>query len=126
MNSIASFLKTVPGFSQVDPADLEAISGRLSFVDFASGAKLMAQGNAGSTMYVLKDGRVRVPIINKQDGEVSNEIYLGSGDMVGEMAILTGEPRTADVFAAEDVTAVAIERDTLLPLLEAHPPMAAK
>ena len=124
MINIASFLKSVPGFSQVDPADLEAISQNLSFVSFRSGTKLMARGEAGTSMYVIQDGPVRIPIVDKEEGGIRNEIYLGPGDMVGEMAILTGEPRSADVYAAGDVRAVEIDRSTVLPLLKANPPLA--
>jgi CRP-like cAMP-binding protein len=49
---------------------------------------------------------------------------LGEGDVVGEMALLTGETRTADVVALTDVVAIEIGKGALQPLLVAHPELA--
>ena len=49
---------------------------------------------------------------------------LGPGSVFGEMALLTGETRTADVVALADVTAIEITKDALHPVLAAHPEFA--
>jgi len=122
--NIVSFLKTVPGFERIDPADVEAISDQVEEVAFSEGDKLMSLGEPGDTMYILRSGRVRIPLLDKDTQQISTEVYLGPSDVVGEMALLTGEPRMADVFATEAVDAISIRRETLVPLLEAHPPLA--
>jgi serine/threonine protein kinase len=124
VSDVVLFLKGVSGFEQVDSADIEAISDQVEEVSFAAGEKLMARGDPGDTMYVIVEGRVRIPLRDKDSGEILNQAYLGPSDMVGEMALLTGEPRSADVIAETPVSAIAIRRETLLPLLEAHPKLA--
>ena len=124
MTEMVSFLKSVAGFGQIDPADLEAISDEVELVHFEVGAKLMTRGEPGDTMYVLREGRVRVPLLDKESGAIRSQIYLGPSDLVGEMALLTGEPRVADVVAETAVSTLAIRRETLIPLLQAHPKLA--
>ena len=124
MNKIVSFLKSVPGFKQIDPADIEAISDQVTLVSFAEGETIIRRGDPGDTMYILRSGRVRIPLRDKEEGEVHSIAYLGPREMIGEMALLTGAPRSANVIAESAVEAVAIQRETLLPLLRAHPQLA--
>lgn len=124
MTDTVQFLATVSGFEEIDTADIEAISDQFEVASFAAGQKLVALGDPGDTMFVIRRGRVRVPLLDKETGEIKAEFHLGPSELVGEMALLTGEPRSADVVAEGEVEAIAIRRETLLPLLEAHPPLA--
>lgn len=75
-------------------------------------------------MFVLHQGRVsiRVPL----DGGASTEVaQLDSGSMFGEMALFTGEARSADVVALTDVTALEIRKDSLQPILHQNPTLAS-
>jgi CRP-like cAMP-binding protein len=64
---------------------------------------------------------VRVPA----DGTFAEVAQLGAGSIVGEMALLTGESRTADVIALTDVVAIRIEKNDLRPVLEENPDLAS-
>ena len=74
----------------------------------------MRQGDAGSSMFVILSGRVRV-VIEPSGQEVA---VIEPGGFFGEMSMLTGDPRTATVRAASDVHALEIPaerfRDTAL------------
>jgi CRP-like cAMP-binding protein len=70
-------------------------------------------------MFVVHEGRVSVRV---DDDEVAR---LEPGDFFGEMALLTGEARAADVVATTDVVAVEIAKDALAPILLDHPDLAA-
>jgi branched-chain amino acid transport system substrate-binding protein len=70
-------------------------------------------------MFVVHEGAVSVRV---QDHEVAR---LNPGDFFGEMALLTGERRTADVVALTDVVAVEIAKDALEPVLKDHPELAS-
>lgn len=85
---------------------------------FGKGETIIREGGAGSSMFVVHEGTVSVLV-----GE--NEIArLGEGDVFGEMALLTGENRAADVVALTDVMAIEITKDALQPVLHAHPELA--
>ena len=62
---------------------------------------------------------VRIP--DDSSAGVHEVAQLGEGDVAGEMALLTGETRTADVVALTDVTALEIGKDSLQPILSNNP-----
>jgi potassium efflux system protein len=74
-------------------------------------------------MYVIHEGSVSVRI--PADGTFAEVAQLGAGSIVGEMALLTGESRTADVIALTDVVAIRIEKNDLRPVLEENPDLAS-
>jgi len=79
----------------------------------------MSEGDPSDTMYVLTQGTVSVSISDK--GEDRFVATLGSGEIVGEMSLLTGAPRAATVMADEPVAAIEIDRAAIRPLLLAEP-----
>ena len=74
---------------------------------FAAGEAIVRQGDTGSSMYVLLHGHARV-LIEPAGTEVAR---LGPGGFFGEMSMLTGEPRTATVRAADDVRVLEISAE---------------
>jgi small-conductance mechanosensitive channel len=85
---------------------------------YSKGETIIRHGTAGESMFVIHSGRVSVRV---GDDEAAQ---LGEGDVVGEMALLTGETRTADVVALTDVVAIEIGKNALQPLLVEHPELA--
>lgn len=86
---------------------------------FSRGETIISRGAAGDSMFIVHDGTVSIRV---DDAEVA---ALKAGDFFGEMALLTGERRAADVVAASDVTVVEIARNALAPVLQNHPELAA-
>ena len=86
---------------------------------YSKGETILRQGAEGDSMFIVHDGVVSVRV---GDQEVAR---LGEGDLFGEMALLTGEMRAADVVALSDVVAVEIAKDALRPVLHDHPQLAA-
>ena len=122
MNTV-DFLATVPGFDALAGEDLERAVSSARELEFSPGDYLMRRGDAGTVMHVVKSGEVKVPIFDGA-GRLRMEARLGEGEIVGEMALLTGERRRADVIAAEPTVTVAFAREVITPLLGEHPPLA--
>ncbi len=123
MSDRAEFLSTVPGFEQLSTGDLQRAADAASERTFKAGEYLMNKGDPGDAMYVLRSGRVKVPVFD-DGGRLRLMAHLTAGEVVGEMALLTGGRRTADVIAEEDSETLVFERDTVLPMLAEHPPLA--
>jgi small-conductance mechanosensitive channel len=85
---------------------------------FSRGETIIGLGAEGDSMFIVHEGTVSVRV---DDAEVAR---LQPGDFFGEMALLTGERRTADVIALTDVVAVEIAKDALEPVLD-DPAIAA-
>ncbi|MDJ0974095.1 MAG: protein kinase [Planctomycetota bacterium] len=92
---------------------------------FDPGARILARGEAGDALYVIREGRVHVRV-PEADGTVRFETHLGAGDVFGEMALLTGEPRTADVVVDDSgpATCLILTRDQLDAVMTEQPAIA--
>lgn len=121
--SISAFLATVRGFSALDTPTLDAVATQLDEVRVPAGEHLIRRGEPGDAMYIVREGELKVPVFD-DTGRVRLVARLEAGDVVGEMALLTGERRRADVIAETDVVAVRARRETIAPLLDEHPPLA--
>lgn len=124
MPQVTQFLSTVNGFSGVAPDELEAIAHQIQTASFRPEEYLIRRGESGDRMHVIRSGRVRIPLLDSATGKTKLVVHLGPGDLVGEMALLTGERRNADVVAETPVETLVIFRETLDPLLKDHPQLA--
>ncbi len=73
---------------------------------FAPGEMVIRAGEPGSSMFVVHHGRVRVQV--SENGRPRTVATLNEGDFFGEMALFTGEPRTANVVALEETEVLEI------------------
>lgn len=89
MDQKLELLRGVPLFSRLAARDLEEIGRLADEVDVAAGRELMREGERGLEFYVIVDGSVRV----ERGGRLLR--MLGSGDFLGEIALLDGGPRSA-------------------------------
>lgn len=123
-SQIVDFLTSVPGFSAIDRDQLGQIVEQIEELTFDDGEYLMRRGEPGDHMFILWKGRVKVRVVDKASGETRMVVNLGSRDLVGEMALLTGDPRNADVQADGPVVGLKLVQDTLGPLLREYPDLA--
>src|SRR5215510_4409310 len=73
---------------------------------FAPGETVIRAGDPGSSMFVVHKGKVRVQV--SENGRPRTVATLNEGDFFGEMALFTGEPRTANVLALEETEVLEI------------------
>jgi small-conductance mechanosensitive channel/CRP-like cAMP-binding protein len=88
---------------------------------YSKGETILRHGAAGDSMFVVDSGTASVRVPDDSAEGVHEVAQLGPGTLFGEMALLTGETRTADVVALTDVTALEIGKDSLQPILSDHP-----
>jgi CRP-like cAMP-binding protein len=84
---------------------------------YGDGEAIVRQGEAGESMYVIVSGKVAVRI----DGRTDSIATIESGGYFGEMSLLTGDPRSADVVAAGDVVVLEVGAGVFRELGEASP-----
>lgn len=91
---------------------------------FASGDRIFKEGDKGRCAYLVKSGRVDLyRTHNNQDMALGS---LEPGAIFGEMAVITGEPRSATALAGNDTELVVLDRKVLNKGLEASPPLVQK
>ena len=97
-------LGKVPLFAGLSKRELQRIGELADEVDLPSGRVLMRQGESGSEMLIVIDGSARI----ERDGEGIAE--RGAGEVLGEIALLDGGPRTATVTLTRDSRLLVLGR----------------
>lgn len=112
-------LRRIDVLTPLSDEGLQSIAAAARVHFYSRGETILRRGDAGDSMFIVHQGEVAVRI----DG--SDVARLGAGDFFGEMALLTGEARTADIVAASDVVAVEIAKNALQPVMRDHPELAS-
>ncbi|MGA7614181.1 MAG: mechanosensitive ion channel family protein [Thermoanaerobaculia bacterium] len=102
---------------------LEELASSIELRRFATGEAVIRFGDMGDSMFIVHQGALDVLV--RERGVQRNVAHLSEGDVFGEMALLTGEPRSADVIARRDVILLEIHKRSLRPILEHSPDLAA-
>mmetsp|Transcript_26141 Transcript_26141/g.52549 ORF Transcript_26141/g.52549 Transcript_26141/m.52549 type:complete len:793 (-) Transcript_26141:816-3194(-) len=103
-------LKKVKFLADLDQAMLIKIADALTSINFGEGDRIINKGDAGEVFYILKEGRVKVHDIGFGDSQYVDQI-LAPGDFFGERALLTGEPRAANITAEAPSVCLALSRE---------------
>ena len=114
----ADLCRRAPLFEMLDDEELEELAELTRERVFSPGEELFRQGDRGESMFVIARGAVHVE--REREGE-HELVVLGGGDILGEMALLSGEPRTATVRAVTTVTVGEIRRDAFEQLMRTQP-----
>ena len=113
-------LRRVPLLEDLTPEELQRVAAISTDLDFEEGEPICEQGEPGDQMFVIVSGEVRVVV--KQAEQPAKEIARrGAGDVVGEMSIISGEPRVASVIAVGDVHSLCLDRLSFESLLRERP-----
>jgi HEAT repeat protein len=113
------FLKRVPLFAALSPADLKQVAAIAAEEIFPDGEALAYQGEEGDAMFVIVSGEVRVCLQkDNQDVEVARR---KPGEYVGELSIINREPRNATLIASGDVRALCIDQKSFEGLIRERP-----
>ena len=86
---------------------------------FAPGEMVIRAGDPGSSMFVVHNGRVQVQV--SENGRPRTVATLNEGDFFGEMALFTGEPRTANVLALEETEVLEIGHAAMKRVFDTNP-----
>ncbi len=91
---------------------------------FSRGEAILRHGTAGDSMYVVHSGTVSIRLPDDTLTGWHQVAQLGPGSVFGEMALLTGEVRAADVVSLSDVVTLEIAKSSFEPILHNHPELA--
>jgi CRP/FNR family cyclic AMP-dependent transcriptional regulator len=113
-------LAKIPLFSRLSQRQLNAVAKHVDEVQLRKGAVLAKQGAQGLEAIIIVDGKARV----EGDGKAIAE--LGPGDVVGEMSVIDGKPRSATVIAGTAMNLLVLHRRDFVSLLETVPGLERK
>ncbi len=117
------FLRDVPLFSALPPPDLQPIAAIADEHAYRDGETIVEQGEAGDAMHIIVSGEVSV-VVREPSGHERVVAVRRSGDVVGEMAVITNEPRIATLMTRGDVRVLSIARPQFESILRERPETA--
>jgi CRP/FNR family transcriptional regulator, cyclic AMP receptor protein len=114
------FLRKVPMFADLSPADLKHIAEVAAEHAYPDGEVLAEQGEPGDEMHIVVAGEIRVVV--GSDGRPGREVARrASGEYVGEMALLNAAPRMASLVASGAVRTLSLDRRAFERILRERP-----
>ena len=112
----------IPLFEGLSRVDVARIVPELDEIALEPGEVLLHQGDPGDALFIVRSGLLQAELA-ASDGATVLET-LGPGQVIGEVALLSGEPRTATVRAVEPSTVWRLSRQKLDALILKHPSFA--
>ena len=128
MDICRRMLGAVPLFQAFTPGELDALASRMMRRQFAAGAVVVNQGDQGSSLFLVTEGLLEVRGTLDGDGGARTVVLdrMAPGAIFGEMALLTGEPRSATVAAMTDAVVHELAGEHLRPLLHDRAELAER
>lgn len=117
---IEQLLHEVPIFRMVPPDDIHALALGARPLLLGPTRRFVIEGQEGTSLFLVGEGTVEVRL-RKDDGTDWLVETMGRGEVVGEMALLTGELRSATVRSVDETVIYEIGRQQYEPLLRSHP-----
>jgi HEAT repeat protein len=110
------FLRKVPLFAELPPSDLQPIAAIAEEHSYADGETIAEQGDPGDAMHIIVSGEVAIVVAGARTIALRS-----SGDVIGEMAVITSQPRMAGLVAKGPVRVLSIARRQFEAILRERP-----
>ena len=107
-------LKSVDLFKSIPAENLSRVAQITEEVRCEKDDPIIEEGEFGDSLFIVVNGNVK---IHKGDTEITR---MGEGSCIGDMALLDGEPRSADVTAVEETTLFKIEQEGFYEVMGSH------
>ncbi|MFO1481337.1 MAG: cyclic nucleotide-binding domain-containing protein [Turneriella sp.] len=118
---IKELISSVTLFREVGAKLIAELEPQMEWIFLPGGETLMRQGDAADGMYVVINGSLVYEVRNHENRIISTG-HFSRGDIIGEIALLTGEPRTATVIATLSCEIVKISTAAFESVFSKHPP----
>ena len=121
----ATILSGIPLFAGLPAEELATLGGALRRRACRAGEVIFRQDDPGTSLYVIESGVVKIQRTSPDGRQVILAI-LWAGDFFGELALLDGEPRSADAVAKDDCALLVLDRGDFLRFIERYPLAATR
>jgi len=115
-----TFLKHIDLFTLLKDEAIDKLEKNIKKIFFKKGTIIVKQGDSGDSMFIIEEGLLSVEAIHDANLESIRITTLESGDYFGEFALLTGQPRTANVIAQTDCILYEVSADIMREILDTN------
>ena len=120
-----AILRKHPIFCDLEPEALDQLCRYAKHITLKRGTPIFSRGDPGNSLYAVISGTVKISI-SSADGRSAIFNLIGAGEIFGEVALLDGLQRTADVTANTNCEIFVIDRREFLPFVRSQPALAMK
>ncbi|MCP4872199.1 MAG: protein kinase [Proteobacteria bacterium] len=120
---IATLLSRFQGFEALDRDELTELAGQVIVGEWKARQKIVSRGEVGGSMLLLASGEVEAHLQHHATGGV-RPVVIREGEVFGEIGMLSGKPRSADIIATKKCVTLELRREDVEPLLWRHPQLA--
>jgi len=120
IGKVIDTLRLVPLFSDLDEKVLYHLASVAQEKTYEKDQHILHQEQSGDNFFIIESGSVKVTRL-AEDGREAVLAFLGEGDFFGELAILDGETRSANIITLSECKIKTINRREFLDLLDHHP-----
>jgi CRP-like cAMP-binding protein len=120
-----SVLRKHPYFADLAPEAFEQLFRYAKLTTYKRGATICSRGDPGNSLFAVISGTVKISV-SSPDGRNAILNLIGAGDIMGEIAVLDGQARTADAIANTNCELYVIDRRDFLPFVRSQPALAMK
>ncbi len=110
-------IKTIPMFSSLSDSEIADLGSSLRLMSLKNGQTLFHKGDEGTALYIVKRGRIKIVLSSSVGDEIIVTLF-SDGEFFGEMAILDGDPRSADAIAIGATEVFVLRRNDFLSFLQ--------
>ncbi|HEY5542113.1 MAG TPA: SLC13 family permease [Candidatus Binatia bacterium] len=117
---LAETIRSIPIFSGLSREDVAKIMGKMEEISYGAGMTIFSQRDVGDAFYLIHSGAVQVVV---ESGAAKSEVVavLGPRDWFGEMALLSGESRSATIETVKETVLWRLRSEDWDELIEKHP-----
>ena len=101
---------------KLEPGEIDTLATRARVESYRAGQEIFAKGSPGRTMFAVLQGSVKIVSLSP----TGKEVVVHAGAVIGELAVITGEERSAGAAAMTDCELLIIDRRDVLPMFERH------
>ena len=124
-SSKLSVLRKHPYFCDLDPEAFDQLCRYAKHSTLKRGTTIVSKGDPGNSLIAVISGTVKISV-SSPDGRSAIFNLIGPGEIIGEIAVLDGQARTADATANTNCEIFVIDRREFLPFVRSHPELAMK
>jgi CRP/FNR family cyclic AMP-dependent transcriptional regulator len=124
-SSKLSVLRKHPYFADLEPEAFDQLCRYAKHTTLKRGATIFSKGDPGNSLVAVISGTVKISI-SSPDGRNAILNLIGAGEIFGEIALLDGQPRSADCTANTNCELFIIDRREFIPFVRSQPTLAMK
>ncbi len=120
-------LRSIPTLAGLPSDEIKALREYMTRESYSPGGVIFTEGEAGDCLYIVESGLVE--IVKKPADEFAGHVRLatrGSGEIIGEMAVIDDTPRFATAVCTQPTELLAMSRENFLRLLQSKPELALR